>query len=164
MWRKSECNISVVSMRILGAQQWKNLVELQRNARVRATGDVGRCWYEILRRSSGHRYLFWYRSAEDWSMARQNGSTPAGWDLTPVNGATSESSTEDHWTGVDHLSGPLNPLCITDAGHEILRPKPRRFVAFFRFKVLKIWRNLLLIKPSNLNWKSIVVKNLWEYN
>lgn len=53
-----------------------------------------------------------------------NGVNPTGWD-PQVNGNSHDNS-ENQWTGVDHLSGPLNPLCITDANHEILRPKPRR--------------------------------------
>lgn len=60
-------------------------------------------------------------------MAHQNVNNTTGWELSPLNGTKSESP-EQHWSGVDHLSGPLNPLCITDANHEILRPKPRRYV------------------------------------
>lgn len=63
-------------------------------------------------------------------MSQQQGQveqSPKSWEaLSPLKGRNSTGSLEEQWTGVDHLSGPLNPLCITDANHEILRPKPRR--------------------------------------
>ncbi|CAH0561413.1 unnamed protein product [Brassicogethes aeneus] len=59
-------------------------------------------------------------------MAHTNNATPCNWELSSLTNLTKEKSPEQHWSGVDHLSGPLNPLCITDANHEILRPKPRR--------------------------------------
>ncbi|KAL1509279.1 hypothetical protein ABEB36_004041 [Hypothenemus hampei] len=62
-------------------------------------------------------------------MSQQGHSeqSPKSWeDLSPLKSSNSSGTLEEQWAGVDHLSGPLNPLCITDANHEILRPKPRR--------------------------------------
>lgn len=59
-------------------------------------------------------------------MARQC-SNSTSWNPQPLNGITSENK-DKQWASVSTSSGPRNLIGNAESQHEIVRPKPRRYI------------------------------------
>jgi len=93
----------------------------------------------------------------DW-VERRRSSHALGLRYAVVDSMPTRHNWDTERVGVAHLAGAraLSPLCITDANHEILRPKPRRWVRRLSLSIFKSIRNIVYACMEIMTWRSLI--------